>query len=199
MKNKNQGITLVAVIITVIVLLILAGVSIATLTGENGILTKAGTAKEDTQRASAIEQAKVDILAWQTERLGKNQDATLSDDIIKDILTGKDYVKDGEPGLSSFITAEGEHEISYSELYKKSEKVIVDGVTIPKGFYHVAGTTKNDGLVISDVEGDDLDNSKGENQFVWVPVEEGEFKRSDWENWDEENEPTDLTDSEEYI
>ncbi len=37
--------------ITVIVLLILAGVSIATLTGENGLLTKANQAKEETQIA----------------------------------------------------------------------------------------------------------------------------------------------------
>lgn len=43
MKNfrKNQGITLIALVITVIVLLILAGITIATLTGDNGILTRA--------------------------------------------------------------------------------------------------------------------------------------------------------------
>ena len=45
-----------------------------------------------------------------------------------------------------------------------------DGVEIPDGFYYVGGT-KDTGLVISDVPGDDLDNSKGGNQFVWVPVE----------------------------
>ena len=53
MKNKlkeqlktNKGITLIALVITIIVLLILAGVTIATLTGDNGILTKAQNAKE---------------------------------------------------------------------------------------------------------------------------------------------------------
>lgn len=45
-----------------------------------------------------------------------------------------------------------------------------DGVEIPDGFYY-AGGTKDTGLVISDVQGDDLDNSKGGNQFVWIPVE----------------------------
>ena len=39
--NSNKGITLIALVITIIVLLILAAVSIATLTGENGILTQA--------------------------------------------------------------------------------------------------------------------------------------------------------------
>ena len=48
-KNmRNKGITLIALVITIIVLLILAGVSIATLTGQNGILTRANDAKEQT-------------------------------------------------------------------------------------------------------------------------------------------------------
>lgn len=38
--KKQKGITLIALVITIIVLLILAGISIATLTGENGILRK---------------------------------------------------------------------------------------------------------------------------------------------------------------
>ena len=47
LKTK-KGITLIALVITIIVLLILAGVSIAMLTGENGILNKATTAKQKT-------------------------------------------------------------------------------------------------------------------------------------------------------
>ena len=46
----------------------------------------------------------------------------------------------------------------------------VDNVKIPDGFYYVGGT-KDTGIVISDVKGDDLDNSKKGNQFVWIPVE----------------------------
>ena len=46
----------------------------------------------------------------------------------------------------------------------------IDGVKIPDGFYYVGGT-KDTGLVISDAKDDDLDNSKGGNQFVWIPVE----------------------------
>ncbi len=60
-KLKNQkAITLIALVITIIVLLILAGVSIATLTGENGILTQAGNAKTQTEIADekeAVEMA----------------------------------------------------------------------------------------------------------------------------------------------
>ena len=56
---------------------------------------------------------------------------------------------------------------------------VVDGVAIPENFYY-AGGTKEEGLVISDVEGDDLENSKGGNQFVWIPVENyDEFVRQE--------------------
>ena len=50
--NNIHGITLVALVVTIVVLLILAGVSISTLTGENGILTRATQAKEDTTTAA---------------------------------------------------------------------------------------------------------------------------------------------------
>lgn len=57
-KNRNEkAITLIALVITIIVLLILAGVSIATLTGDNGILTQAKIAKEET-RGGAVQEAK---------------------------------------------------------------------------------------------------------------------------------------------
>lgn len=49
--KKQTGITLIALVITIIVLLILAGISIATLTGQNGILTKANKAKVENKRA----------------------------------------------------------------------------------------------------------------------------------------------------
>ena len=66
LKQKNQkekGITLIALVITIIVLLILAGVTIATLTGENGILTKATEASKKTGQASAEEQVQLEVTA----------------------------------------------------------------------------------------------------------------------------------------
>ncbi len=59
----SKGITLIALVITIIVLLILAAVSIATLTGENGILTKAQGASERTKEATAREKIEVEVVA----------------------------------------------------------------------------------------------------------------------------------------
>ena len=60
MKNQN-GITLIALVITIIVLLILAGVAIAMLSGENGILTQATKASEDYDKGALEEAVKLAI------------------------------------------------------------------------------------------------------------------------------------------
>lgn len=51
MLKKNKGITLIALVVTIIVLLILAGISIATLTGQNGIITRTNDARDESVRA----------------------------------------------------------------------------------------------------------------------------------------------------
>ena len=55
MKNNQKGITLVALVITIIVLLILAGVTIAALSGENGILTRSSQSAKETKVGNAKE------------------------------------------------------------------------------------------------------------------------------------------------
>ena len=61
--KRTKGITLIALVITIIVLLILAGVTIATLTGDNGILTKAQNAKTQNDKATAKEKVDLAIAA----------------------------------------------------------------------------------------------------------------------------------------
>ena len=60
--KKEKGITLIALVITIIVLLILAGVTIATLTGDNGILGKANEAKTTNDEEKAKEQIKIAVM-----------------------------------------------------------------------------------------------------------------------------------------
>ena len=69
MKN-NKGITLIALVVTIIVLLILAGVSIAMLTGQNGILTNAQKAKDSSTAGTLEEAAKIAVGNIMTENLG---------------------------------------------------------------------------------------------------------------------------------
>lgn len=78
--RKERGITLIALVVTIIVLLILAGVGIALLTGENGILQNARIATDNTKKAQAKEWLQIIILELQTKIYSEeNRTATLED------------------------------------------------------------------------------------------------------------------------
>ena len=63
--RKERGITLIALVVTIVVLLILAGVSIQMLTGDNGVITQAQKSKENT-RIGELEEA---VNLWKQERM----------------------------------------------------------------------------------------------------------------------------------
>lgn len=62
--KMNKGITLIALVVTIIVLLILAGISISMLSGDNSILTKAGDAATLTEIARIRRTSKFSIFKW---------------------------------------------------------------------------------------------------------------------------------------
>ena len=67
--TNNKGITLIALVITIIVLLILAGVSIAMLTGQNGILTRATDSKIESSDAEVVERVNMELNAQLTNAM----------------------------------------------------------------------------------------------------------------------------------
>ncbi len=74
--NKN-GITLIALVITIIVLLILAGITIATLTGENGLFARAKEAEEKTIKGQLKEEIDMAIMDIQIDQVPKGNEVTL--------------------------------------------------------------------------------------------------------------------------
>lgn len=70
MKNQ-KGVTLIALVITIIVLIILAAVSIAMLTGENGILTEAKNAKTSTNDSTIADKINMELNAFKADILEK--------------------------------------------------------------------------------------------------------------------------------
>ena len=116
MKVKEKGITLIALVITIIILLILAAVTIAALSGDNGILSNAAKAKKGTERSQVIEQAQIDILGKQAD----NSSGELKRNDIKEVLDK--YVKDVQDDFTSdtvLTTKEeyGNYKIPVSEIY----------------------------------------------------------------------------------
>ena len=97
LKNRwNKGITLIALVITIIVLLILAGVSIAMLTGENGVLTKATEAKEQTEIAQEKEEIQMAYAAAKANKV---------DQVADDVTAGE--LQDELDKLNSLGEASG--------------------------------------------------------------------------------------------
>ena len=93
MKMKeNKAITLVALVITIVILLILAGIAIASLIGENGLFKRAQQVKQQTIEGQLREEIVMAIQEIQTEELPKGNNVTLEtlangqlEDILKDI------------------------------------------------------------------------------------------------------------------
>lgn len=81
MLKNNKGITLIALVVTIIVLLILAGVSIAMLTGDNGILTQSKTAKTDTEKAEAVERINLALNAALAAAMEDSSNAPTVDNV----------------------------------------------------------------------------------------------------------------------
>ena len=83
--GKQKGITLVALVITIIILIILAGISINTLIGENGIITKAKEAKQNIILAGEAEALQLNQLYYELENGGElteDEESAKKDEII---------------------------------------------------------------------------------------------------------------------
>ena len=158
-QKQTKGITLIALVITIIVLLILAGVSIAMLTGENGILTQAQRAAKETENAAQNEAA---ILDEYNEYLNN--------------VTGGGSTGGGDTGEGTLGTVTGD-ETSNTTV----EDSLGNKVVIPPGFI-VQNPTDNveDGIVIVD---DDESRPTYGSEFVWIPVGTG-IKKEDGSTFD---------------
>ena len=118
--KNTTGITLIALVITIIVLLILSGITIATLTGENGILTRANEAKEETEIAQVKEMAQTDILAKQTEiegNISKEEFVEILNKYFNDVPTEEELPEDLSTMILTTKEEYGSHDINISEIW----------------------------------------------------------------------------------
>ena len=144
LRNKDKGITLIALVITIIILLILAGISISALTNQ-GLFKNAKIAQNATEKAE-IEQG---------QKLNEYED-----EINKYLNNANEDEKIG------LITDNINKELSKTDNTKlKDEKG--NRIVVPAGFKIVDGaTTVDKGIVIEDV----TETATKGSQFVWVPV-----------------------------
>ena len=105
-KMQEKGITLIALVVTIIVLLILAGISISMLTGQNGILNRASEAKQNTGTAQTEELVKLSVTDALTQGLGSLTDANLKTALNNNIGAGK-YEISGDATSGWTVTVNG--------------------------------------------------------------------------------------------
>ena len=154
LKNKNKGITLVALVITIIILLILAGISISALTN-TGIFQKAKDAKQKSADAELDQNTKLDEYENEIDNYLPKQNSN------KTVEQAKEKVLSTEKNI---------------ELVDAKENKIV----IPAGFKIIGdATTVDKGIVIEDATVDKEGNptATAGSQFVWVPV--GKITKAD--------------------
>ncbi len=194
--KEQKGITLIALVITIIVLLILAGVSIAMLTGENGILNQANKAKTETEYKGAEEKVKLAIMGARAddgqmtveelEREIGYQGGTLAGTAfpVEVTVDGHTFtVEDsgkvtGNESGGNKPTPEGQGTLGTVTGTENTNTTVKDKlgneVKVPAGFKVVNPTeTVPDGIIIEDVS---HEATKG-SQFVWIPV--GTVKKAD--------------------
>ena len=126
MKKNNKGITLIALVITIVILIILAGVAINLTLGENGILKKAENAREEYKMAQAKEKLELEILEVQTKIMEEQSRIATLEDLFTLIDTSKyEIVLKYEPLASSEIV---QTKATYAEVIEIESKIefIVD-------------------------------------------------------------------------
>ena len=131
--RREKGITLIALVVTIIVLLILAGVSISMLTGQNGILTRAGEAKTKTEEGQAKEKIEMILLEYQTEKaLGKTLEEFLNKKLEKGEISGITQNEDGtyEVEINGYVATIDEEGNIVGEIGKAGPRPEVEEVKV---------------------------------------------------------------------
>ena len=106
MKNKNNGITLIALIVTIVVLIVIAGVSLNIALGENGIFIKSKQAVDEYKKAAAAEKTELDSVFASLENASEG-----GMPVAQVLLNAKYSVAKTETG---YIAADTENDMLYT-------------------------------------------------------------------------------------
>ena len=149
--RKNNGITLIALVITIIVLLILAGVAISMLSGENGILNKAKEAKEKTEEGQKQEEEALSTMELETYFLTNNSKYKCRYGMITGIELGVTTAKDLQDSLPSeeykIYSKDEQNELNGPDKISTGVAIKKDGKIIARVV--VFGDVNGDGIIDS--------------------------------------------------
>ena len=175
MLKINNGITLIALVITIIILIILAGVSINLIFNEDGILEKTKYAAKEYEIAEVKEQIQMDIVAKQLENNGN-----ITDDLLKTVLEKYGTINYEEDGtiIKSITTTKNNYEILLKDIWTGTT-IEGDGnnlVIVADGSWNgTVNTPKIKGTGLTAVYWN-------EETSKWVDLS-SESSQEEWDNW----------------
>ena len=181
--KKERGITLIALVITIIVLLILAGASIATLTGQNGILTRANEAKIEQSHGAVKEAIALAYNEWQIELNTVSSNKQKNDNLINDENQNYTRIASEDKIMISgkenkFTATNGVTFLNFlkdKKYIKENTENIIDVEKLTGGKQALGNGTDNDIYVIEEQEENYvvvyIDNAN-KRQEIWTMVKE---------------------------
>ena len=212
MKKNTRGITLIALVVTIIVLLILAGVSILMLTGQNGILNRAKEAKEQTQKANSKEKLGLILTDLQMDAYKKGSEIKIGEELAEEIKTKTDDGVSSAEYDGSRIIVGIDDDVYYIDeslnitdaesgnLAKRLNVEIENKVHIKitsadvNAYKNVSDNESNlIGIINPDGEGQILDLSDENSEVDWWAYKGGKFLFNLYELQYEEGNPDNIT------
>ena len=184
-KNK-KGITLISLVITIILLIILAGIGINLSIGENGLFNKAKYAKNKYLNAQRQEEQGLNELYEELGLLGELPENTKETEAGKIVRMPNTW----ETILPTYVSDKDGSEVVQSKKVASVYAVSAGNgntIPVPLGFYYVGGTIES-GVVISDSKEDqnkyagmeDVSKELKGNQFVWIPCTINDYHKIDF-------------------
>ena len=162
-SKSDRAITLIALIVTIIVLLILAGVTINSVVGTDGVIKKSKIAVNEYKKKSEEEEKSIkDLVNIIDENVNETQEK---------------YLKSGEYASNTDMYSDGTSlaviPAGFTVSGMASENKISSGLVIYKG-----DLSKADWSTEKDASGNNIKRTY--NQYVWIPCSEEEYKRTEW-------------------
>ena len=209
MLKQQKGITLIALVVTMVVIILIASIAISIGIGNSGLFERVKEAKEGYYNSIYDENEKIRSI----EEFIKNQTFE-KNSIDTDAGTIVELPDEWALETARYVSTNTGVEITEVTKVASVYAVAVGGgesVPVPYGFYYVGGNLAT-GVVISDAEADknkyvndenkDVGIDLVGNQFVWIPCSTNAYVKTDWgkqnAEWDNTTPKAELSQIEKY-
>ena len=165
---RNKGITLISLVVTIIVLLLLAGISISMLNGNNSILNKAGEAQKYTTIESEKEALSLAFTSLTTDKATTNKDRINSEELKNEIL---------KYGYSTSVTGSGTLTVTFLNTNHRYTIHTNGNIKYEEPIYYASDNSNINNLKIMSSYIENDDENLSEVYYIYILKESGNLFR----------------------